>query len=69
MKRKKLYSLISIPLLLTASHIIAKPIDNVAISLEQVTEDVHYLASEKDGKKTKWTALFNNGEWVQNLKS
>ena len=33
------------------------------------TEDVHYLASEKDGKKTKWTALFNNGEWVQNLKS
>ena len=33
------------------------------------TEDVHYLASEKDGKKTKWTALYNNGEWVQNLKS
>ena len=33
------------------------------------SEDVHYLASEKDGKKTKWTAVFNNGEWVQNLKS
>jgi DNA topoisomerase-1 len=33
------------------------------------TDDVHYLASEKDGKKTKWTAVFANGEWVQNLKS
>ena len=33
------------------------------------TEDIHYVASEKDGKKTKWTALFSNGEWVQNLKS
>ena len=33
------------------------------------TEDTHYAASEKDGKKTKWTALFSNGEWVQNLKS
>ena len=33
------------------------------------TEDTHYVASEKDGKKTKWTALFSNGEWVQNLKS
>ena len=33
------------------------------------SEDVHYLASEKDGKKTKWTAVYNNGEWVQNLKS
>tara|TARA_B100000965_G_scaffold353078_1_gene328712 strand:+ start:1202 stop:1807 length:606 start_codon:yes stop_codon:yes gene_type:complete len=33
------------------------------------TDDVHYLASEKDGKKTKWTATYVNGEWVQNLKS
>ena len=33
------------------------------------SEDVHYLASEKDGKKTKWTAVYTNGEWVQNLKS
>ena len=33
------------------------------------TEDVHYLASEKDGKKTKWTATYSNGEWIQNLKS
>ena len=33
------------------------------------TEDTNYVASEKDGKKTKWTALFSNGEWVQNLKS
>ena len=33
------------------------------------SEDVHYLASEKDGKKTKWTALYSNGEWSQNLKS
>ena len=33
------------------------------------TEDTHYVASEKDGKKTKWTALFSNGEWIQNLKS
>jgi DNA topoisomerase-1 len=33
------------------------------------SEDVHYLASEKDGKKTKWTAVYDNGEWVQNLKS
>ena len=32
-------------------------------------EDTHYLASEKDGKKTKWTAVYNNGEWDQNLKS
>ena len=32
------------------------------------TEDVHYLASEKDGKKTKWTAVYTDGEWVQNLK-
>ncbi len=33
------------------------------------TEDTHYLASEKDGKKTKWTAIYSNGEWVQSLKS
>ena len=33
------------------------------------TEDTHYVASEKDGKKTKWTALFSNGEWIQTLKS
>ena len=33
------------------------------------TEDTHYVASEKDGKKTKCTALFSNGEWIQNLKS
>ena len=32
------------------------------------TEDVHYLASEKDGKKTKWTARFENGSWQQNKK-
>ena len=31
-------------------------------------EDIHYLASEKDGKKTKWTAAYQNGEWVQNKK-
>ena len=33
------------------------------------TNDVHYVASEKDGKKTKWTATFSNGEWVEKLKS
>jgi len=32
-------------------------------------EDTHYVASEKDGKKTKWTATFSNGSWVENLKS
>ena len=32
------------------------------------TDDVHYLASEKDGKKTKWTAVFSNNEWTQNKK-
>ena len=33
------------------------------------TDDIHYVASEKDGKKTKWTATYSNGEWTQNLKS
>ena len=33
------------------------------------TDDIHYVASEKDGKKTKWTATYSNGEWRQNLKS
>ena len=33
------------------------------------TEDTHYVASEKDGKKTKWTATHSNGQWVENLKS
>ena len=33
------------------------------------TDDIHYVASEKDGKKTKWTATYSNNEWVQNLKS
>ena len=33
------------------------------------TEDTHYVASEKDGKKTKWTATYSNGEWVENHKS
>ena len=33
------------------------------------TDDVHYLASEKDGKKTKWTATYSDGGWVENLKS
>ena len=33
------------------------------------TEDTHYVASEKDGKKTKWTATYSNGQWVENLKS
>ena len=33
------------------------------------TDDIHYAASEKDGKKTKWTATYSNGEWTQNLKS
>ena len=33
------------------------------------TDDIHYLASEKDGKKTKWTATYSDGEWIQNLKS
>jgi len=32
------------------------------------SEDIHYLASEKDGKKTKWTAVFNNGNWEERLK-
>ena len=32
------------------------------------TDDVHYLASEKDGKKTKWTAVFSDNEWIQNKK-
>ena len=33
------------------------------------TDDIHYVASEKDGKKTKWTATYSDGEWTQNLKS
>ena len=32
------------------------------------SEDIHYLASEKDGKKTKWTAVFTNGSWEERLK-
>ena len=32
------------------------------------TDDVHYLASEKDGKKTKWTAVFSDNKWTQNKK-
>ena len=32
------------------------------------TEDMHYLASEKDGKKTKWTAVYVDDSWKQNLK-
>ncbi|MFL2699682.1 MAG: type I DNA topoisomerase [Gammaproteobacteria bacterium] len=32
------------------------------------SEDTHYLASEKDGKKTKWTAVFDNNEWREQLK-
>ena len=32
------------------------------------TEDMHYLASEKDGKKTKWTAVYVDDNWKQNLK-
>ena len=31
-------------------------------------EDVHYVASEKDGKKTKWTAAYTNGEWLETKK-
>ena len=31
-------------------------------------EDVHYLASEKDGKKTKWTAVYDDNEWREQLK-
>lgn len=31
-------------------------------------EDIHYLASEKNGKKTKWIAIYNNGEWQQKHK-
>ena len=31
-------------------------------------EDTHYLASEKDGKKTKWTAVYDNNEWREQLK-
>ena len=33
------------------------------------TEDTHYLASEKDGKKTKWTATYSDGIWSESLKS
>ena len=32
-------------------------------------DDIHYVASEKNGKKTKWTATYSNGQWVENLKS
>ena len=31
-------------------------------------EDIHYLASEKDGKKTKWTAVYDDNEWREQLK-
>ena len=31
-------------------------------------EDIHYLASEKDGKKTKWTAVYSDNEWREQLK-
>ena len=33
------------------------------------SEDIHYLASEKDGKKTKWSAIYKDGEWIQTLKT
>ena len=33
------------------------------------TDDIHYLASEKDGKKTKWTAVYENNVWEQKLKN
>ena len=32
-------------------------------------DDIHYVASEKDGKKTKWTATYTNGNWKESLKS
>ena len=32
-------------------------------------DDIHYVASEKDGKKTKWTATYTNGHWEELLKS
>ncbi len=32
-------------------------------------EDIHYLASEKDGKKTKWTAVYKDHTWVESHKS
>ena len=32
-------------------------------------DDIHYLASEKDGKKTKWTAIYANNKWEQKLKT
>ncbi|MEC9415691.1 MAG: type I DNA topoisomerase [Pseudomonadota bacterium] len=31
--------------------------------------DIHYVASEKDGKKTKWTAAYIDGHWEESLKS
>jgi DNA topoisomerase-1 len=31
-------------------------------------EDIHYLASEKNGKKTKWLAVYNNGRWEEKHK-
>ena len=32
------------------------------------SDDIHYLASEKDGKKTKWTATYKEGSWQEALK-
>lgn len=54
------------------SYLISAPIHdkdgNPYVIRYNKTEDIHYLASEKDGKKTKWTAVYANNEWKQKLK-
>jgi DNA topoisomerase-1 len=39
------------------------PEGNPALVRFKRKERVHYLASEKDGKKTKWSAFYKDGQW------
>jgi len=44
--KKSIYSVMSIPFLLATPYLFANPINNVDITLEQITKDVTYLASD-----------------------
>ena len=54
-------------------YLISAPINdkdgNPYIIRYNKNDDIHYVASEKDGKKTKWTATYTNGHWEESLKS
>ena len=54
-------------------YLISAPINdkdgNPYIIRYNKNDDIHYVASEKDGKKTKWIATYTNGHWEESLKS